>query len=213
MSTSLDHLQDLFNFTDADLTANRRGKLSREQLELLQQRARHDINIVLIIPFMIIIGLLSLQNFWLALPAIIVISLIMIGLYAFHQLQLETLADERVVKISGTVTRIPRPNTITHFAVQVANEVFVVDRDIYYQVAEGEYTLYVLENNRLILGIEPIAKKKSTHQTSQRSTSKPSSRTTKPSTSSAKKPTVKKTTTASQDKPAKPKYKHRSKAS
>lgn len=178
MSTSLQHLQNLFNFSDTDLNANRRGNLSKEQLIMLRQKAQHDIKVVLIIPFMIIVGMLSLINFWLALPAIVVLSLIMFGLYGFHQLQLDTLADQKVVKLKGQVTRIPRPNTITHFAVQVENEVFVVDRDIYYQVPEGEYTLYVLENNRLIMGIEPATKKKTTRKTAQSSSSKSSAKKT-----------------------------------
>ncbi len=213
MSTSLDHLQNLFNFTDADLTANRRGKLSNEQLAFLQKKAQHDVKLVLIIPFIIIVGTLSLVNFWLALPSIIVISLVMMGLYGFYQMQIETMAEEKVVKLSGHVTRVPRTSTITHFAVQIENEVFVVDRDIYYQVAEGEYTLYVLENNRLILGIEPNTKKKSTRQTTKRSPSKSSTKSTsKRSTGQSTQRSVKKKSTTTKDKPAQPKYKRGSKA-
>lgn len=213
MSTSLDHLQNLFNFTDADLNANRRGKLSSEQLAFLQNKAQHDVKLVLIIPFIIIIGTLSLLNFWLALPSIIVITLIMIGLYGFYQMQIETLADEKVVKLSGYVTRVPRTSTITHFAVQVEDEVFVIDRDIYYQVAEGEYTLYVLENNRLILGIEPNSKKKSTRQTTKRRTSKSTTKSTsKQSTRKSSQRNVKTKSTPTKDKPAQPKYKRRTKA-
>jgi hypothetical protein len=207
MATNLKHLQHLLEFSDTDLAANRRGKLSHDQIDYLQRKASHERNAVLLIPSAILIGMLTLTDFWLALPAILISLLILAGLIGFHQQRLGEIKDQRVISLAGKLVKVPHTYTVTHFAVKVGDERFPVDRDFYYQISEGEYTLYLLEESREILGVEP-GKKRSTSKTAKtKSTSSKSSRSSKTSSQ------PKKTTASNKpDQPAKPRYSRRSKS-
>lgn len=198
MSTTLKNIQNMLDFSDTDLNANRRGKLSAAQVEYLRRQAEHELWAVLILPFLVIIGILAMVNFWLSLPAMMVMGAIMAGIYGFHRQQVESIKHHKVVKVSGDLTRIPRINSITHYAISIDGESFPVDREFYYQVPEGYYTVYLLEDGRQILGLEPgkprsrrtkssAANKKSTSTRRSRATTKsqtakrakPKSRTTR----------------------------------
>ncbi|MCI0714239.1 MAG: hypothetical protein L0154_29055 [Chloroflexi bacterium] len=215
MATTLKHLQALLDFTDADLAANRRGKLSHDQIDYLKRKASHERNAVLLIPSALLIGMLTLTDFWLALPAILISLLILATLIGFYEQHLLEIKDQRVLSLSGRLNKVSHTHTVTHFAIEVNGERFVVDRDFYYQIVEGEYTLYLLEETREILGVEP-GKARST------STTKKAASPTKSSLAN-KKPVAKPKTTqtkssslakpaATADKPARPKYSSRSKS-
>ena len=224
MATTLKHLQDLLDFSDTDLAANRRGKLSHDQIDYLKRKTSHERNAVLLIPGAILIGMLTLTDFWLALPAILISLLILAALIGFYEQHLVEIKDQPVLSLPGRLTKVSHTQTVTHFAVDVDGERFVVDRDFYYQIAEGDYTLYLLEETREILGVEP-GKARSTSTTKKAaSTSKSGTTAKKPatkpktpqasSTSSSKPATAssKAITSSTADKPAKPRYSSRSKS-
>lgn len=219
MANTLKHLQDLLDFTDADLAANRRGKLSHDQIDYLKRKASHERNAVLLIPSAILIGMLTLTDFWLALPALLISLLILAALIGFYEQHLLEIQDQRVLSLSGRLTKVSHTYTVTHFAVDVDGERFVVDRDFYYQIVEGDYTLYLLEETREILGVEPgkarsasTTKKAASASKSGSTAKKPAAKpkTTQTTSTSRAKPATAASSTA--DKPAKPKYSSRSKS-
>lgn len=214
MATNLKHLQDLLEFTDTDLAANRRGKLSHDQIDYLKRKASHERNAVLLIPSAILIGMLTMTSFWVALPAILISLVILAGLISLHEQRLGEIKDQRVVHVSGTLTKVPHSHTVTHFAIVVNDERFPVDRDFYYQISEGEYTLYLLEETREILGVEPGKKRSSSASNRKaKSTAKSKSTQSKSASRSKSKTSAMKTTAKStSDKPARPRYSSRSKS-
>ena len=223
MATSLKHLQTLLDFGEDDLTANRRGKLSKGQIDYLQRQAMHEIHAVMIIPFLLAMAILMTLSFWTAVPVLVVLGLIMVGLYQFHQQSLDEIKQKKVISVVGRLSKVAKSSSITHYAISVNDERFAVDRDFYYQIMEGDYTLYLLADTRQILGIEPGKKASGTtptksaspaRKTTTTSTRPVASKTTpapKTSTSPAKSTTRPSTATASKaqstsgDKPAKPK--------
>lgn len=195
MSASLKHLQTLINFSDSDLSANRQGRLSRTQIEALIKEAEQDFRAVLIIPFLLAVGIFTMLNFWLSLPAIFVLGAMMVGIYGFHQQYLERIKDRKVRKISGQLSKVPRSSSITHFAISLDGESFPVDREFYYQIPEGAYTVYLLDEGHQILGIEPGTKRaSSTRKTT--SASRPVAKSKAASPAKAAKPKATVTTSA-----------------
>lgn len=191
MPTSMRELQSLLTFDDGDLAANRKGKLSKAQIEYLRYKARQDLKMAMMIPFLVVAGLMTSMPFLVAFPATILIGGAAVGFIALHKWHLSTLADVRVTKLSGQLLKLPpEPRLgLGQYVITIDGKPIAVDRDFYESISEGKFTMYMLDRD--ILCMEPLRK--------------PTASKKKPTSSRASSASKKKATpTKSQEKHAKP---------
>jgi hypothetical protein len=156
MSSSLRQLQTLLDFNDSDLNANRRGHLSKSQIEALQLQATQELKLLLLIPTLVIAWLLLSLDLAIALPAVFIISCLIAGAVALHRDHLKTYKLKPICKISGVLSKKPLPGKLSRsqFMFHIGNEHLAVERHLYEGLPEGKYTLYML--NDKILSMEPL---------------------------------------------------------
>jgi hypothetical protein len=154
--SSLDDVQAFLGCTDADLKANRRGQLSREQLERLQMKAITEIRAILFIPALLTLSIFFLMDIGTAFSVMLVLLALMVGIYALHRGRIKTYEQRQVRQVSGNLHKIAG-----RYAVQVGDEYLPVPPPLYDGLDEGNYSLYLLEGTNTILGVEPFKKRRS----------------------------------------------------
>ncbi len=161
MATSLKQLQAMLSFTDTDLNANRRGKLSKAQIERLHARASQELKVLLFIPSLVCFWILISFKLTLALPVLIFLGGLIAGIISLHRLHLDALKDKKVRKLSGYLNKNPdRDYQLVQCVISIGDELLPVEHDLYEQLPEGKFTLYMLEGSNEILCMEPFAKKR-----------------------------------------------------
>jgi hypothetical protein len=190
MSTSLRKLQALLAFTDADLNANRRGRLSKAQIEDLKATSTNELKAVLIIPIVIVLWMVMFVDLKVALPAIIIIGLIGSGIVALHRDHLKAYRDRKVRKLKGQLRKNPDSSDygFAQYIVSIDNEQLPVDRHLFEALPEGKFAVYLLEQEQQILCMEPLRSSSASKSTS--TTRKPTTRSTTKKTSTAKRRTT-----------------------
>jgi hypothetical protein len=191
MAASLRKLQTLLEFTDTDLNANRRGRLSKAQIEDLKATSTNELKAVLIIPIVIVLWMVMFVDLKVALPAIIIIGLIGTGIVALHRDHLKTYRDRKVRKLKGQLRKNPDSSEygLAQYIVSIDNEQLPVDRHLFEALPEGKFTVYLLEKEQQILCMEPL--RSSTASTKSTSTARKST-----ARSTTKKASTSKTSTA-----------------
>lgn len=194
MPTSLRELQNLLEFEDSDLAANRKGKLSKGQIEWLHGKARQDLKMLLAIPVLVVAWLMLTLPFELAFPTVFLIGAMMAGFISLHKLHLQSINEHPVRKISGHLQKhLDDPRLgITSFVITINGHRFPVDRYFFEQISEGKFTIYLYDKH--ILCMEPL-----------RTTSKTAAARSKPKPSAkgvARKPAPKSSKSSAQSKSA-----------
>ena len=208
MSASLKHLQTLLEFTDTDLNANRRGRLSKAQVELFQTQSTQELKILLLIPTIITTWILVSISFKVALPVLFIVLCLGGGMVALHRDHLKTIKDQQVRKLSGHLDKNPTGGKYSwaQYIVQIDDIELPIERHLYEEIPEGKYNIYLLDDK--ILCIEPYRRSTSTAKKSRSSTAKKRTTTTRKTTKSAKTTSqtkAKKKTTSTSTQRAKPK--------
>ena len=206
MSASLKHLQTLLDFTDTDLNANRRGRLSKAQVELFQTQSTQELKILLLIPLIITTWILVSINFTVALPVLFVVLCLGGGMVALHRDHLKTIKDQHVRKLSGHLDKNPTGGKYSwaQYIVQIDDTELPIERYLYEEIPEGKYTIYLLDDK--ILCIEPYRRSTSTTKKSRSSTTKKRTTTTRKTTKAKTTSRTKaKKTSSTSTKRAKPK--------
>ena len=158
MATSQRKLQTLFGFTDTDLNANRKGRLSAAQVKELQCQSVYELKTLLGIPVILASGALLMLDLTIALPVLLVMLAIVGGLVALHREHLKTIRDKEVQKLAGQLIRHPLTNGSIQYVISVAGRHLPVERGMYEELTDGYFAVYLLEDSHHILSIEPIAK-------------------------------------------------------
>jgi hypothetical protein len=158
MATSQRKLQALLDFTDTDLNANRKGRLSAAQVKELQRKSVYELKMLLGIPVILSVGILLMVNFLLALPVLVVMLAIAGGLVALHREHLKTFRDKQVRKLAGQLTKHPLKNGSIQYIISVGDERLPVDRELYEAISDGHFAVYILDDTHQILSLEPITK-------------------------------------------------------
>lgn len=158
MATSQRKLQTLFGFTETDLNANRKGRLSAAQVRELEHQAVYELKMLLGIPMVLAGGALLTLDLIVSMPVLLVMLAIGGGLVALHREHVKTLHDKRVQKLAGQLTKHPLTNGNIQYIVSIAGQRLPVERDVYEELSEGYFAAYLLEDAHHILSIEPIAK-------------------------------------------------------
>ncbi len=158
MATSQRKLQTLFGFTDTDLNANRKGRLSAAQVKELQRQSVYELKTLLGIPVILASGALLMLDLTIALPVLLVMLAIVGGLVALHREHLKTIRDKEVQKLAGQLIRHPLTNGSIQYVISVAGRHLPVERGMYEELTDGYFAVYLLEDSHHILSIEPIAK-------------------------------------------------------
>lgn len=158
MATSQRKLQTLFGFTDTDLNANRKGRLSAAQVKELQRQSVYELKTLLGIPVILASGALLMLDLTIALPVLLVMLAIVGGLVALHREHLKTIRDKEVQKLAGQLIRHPLTNGSIQYVISVAGRHLPVERGMYEELSDGYFAVYLLEDSHHILSIEPIAK-------------------------------------------------------
>ncbi|MBI5928904.1 MAG: hypothetical protein HY862_06325 [Chloroflexi bacterium] len=158
MATSQRKLQTLFGFTDTDLNANRKGRLSAAQIKELQDQSVYELKMLLGIPAVLATGSMLMLDLMVALPVIIVMLAITGGLVALHREHLKTIRDKQVQKLAGQLIKHPLTNGSIQYIISIAGRHLPVERGMYEELSDGYFAVYLLEDSHHILSIEPIAK-------------------------------------------------------
>ncbi len=158
MATSQRKLQTLFGFTETDLNANRKGRLSAAQIKELQQQSVYELKTLLGIPVILTSGALLMLDLKIALPVLLVMLAIVGGLMALHREHLKTIRDKQVHKLAGPLIKHPLTNGSIQYIISVAGRHLPVERGMYEELSDGYFAVYLLEDSHQILSIEPIAK-------------------------------------------------------
>lgn len=157
MATSLKQLQAIIGFTDTDLNANRRGKLSKTQIETLRARAAQELKVLLFIPSLVCFWILISVRITIAFPVLLFLSAMIAGIIGLHRLHMDALKDKKVRKLSGYLNKNPdRDYQLVQCVISIGDEMLPVDRDLYDQLPEGKFTLYLLDESNEILCMEPF---------------------------------------------------------
>ncbi len=203
MATSQRKLQTLFSFTDTDLNANRKGRLSAAQVKELQRQSVYELKTLLGIPVILASGALLMLDLTIALPVLLVMLAIVGGLVALHREHLKTIRDKEVQKLAGQLIRHPLTNGSIQYIISVAGRHLPVERGMYEELSDGYFAVYLLEDSHHILSIEPIAKtsvktpdKSPTRLTTKLATKLPTKTPVKSTPTVKTAPTVVKTTAA-----------------
>ncbi len=164
MATSLRQLQALLDFTDTDLNANRRGRLSKSQVKVLESSANQELIALLFIPTLVLIWILLSVRLTVSLPVLLVVGLLMAGLVALHQNHLETLKSKSIYKLSGYLSKSPVGGKYgyLHYVISIDGQQLPVERDLYEQLSEGKFILYMLPDSNEILCMEPLRNRSTT---------------------------------------------------
>lgn len=215
MSASLRKLQALLEFTDTDLNANRRGRLSKAQIEDLKATSTHELKALLVIPTLIVLLMMMYVSFMIALPAIIILGLIVTGLVALHRDHLKTYKDRKVLKLAGHLRKNPEKSQygLAQYIVSIDDEQLPIDRHLFEALPEGKFTVYLLEKEQQILCMEPLRSSSSKSSSSTRKStqgSKTKKTTTKSSTAKRRSSQPTKKTTSSANAKSRPKSKPKS---
>lgn len=158
MATSQRKLQTLFGFTETDLNANRKGRLSAAQIKDLQQQSVYELKTLLGIPVILAVGALLMLDLKIAFPVLLVMLAIVGGLVALHREHLKTIRDKQVHKLAGPLIRHPLTNGSIQYVISVAGRHLPIERSMYEELSDGYFAVYLLEDSHQILSIEPIAK-------------------------------------------------------
>lgn len=158
MATSQRKLQTLFGFTETDLNANRKGRLSAAQIKELQQQSVYELKTLLGIPVILAVGALLMLDLKIAFPVLLVMLAIVGGLVALHREHLKTIRDKQVHKLAGPLVKHPLVNGSIQYIISVAGRHLPVERSMYEELSDGYFAVYLLEDSHQILSIEPIAK-------------------------------------------------------
>lgn len=158
MATSQRKLQTLFGFTETDLNANRKGRLSAAQVKELQRQSVYELKTLLGIPVILASGALLMLDLTIALPVLLVMLAIAGGLVALHREHLKTIRDKQVHKLAGPLIKHPLANGSIQYIISVAGRHLPVERGMYEELSDGYFAVYLLEDSHQILSIEPIAK-------------------------------------------------------
>lgn len=188
MSTSLRQVQALLEFTPTDLEANRRGRLSKAQIERLELNATREMRALLVIPGVLLLWLAVAFDFKIAFPVIAVVALIILGFVGLHKDYLKGLKSRQVRKVSGQVSKkISGDFGIIQYVIHVGDERLPISQSLYDQLSEGKFDIYMLGGD--ILSLEP-QRRTSTPTSKAKSTPKPKPKTatTPRSTQSASAP-------------------------
>lgn len=154
MSTSLRQIQALLEFTSADLEANRRGRLSKAQIERLELTATREMQALLVIPAVVVLWIAVAFDFTLAFPVIAVLVLIIIGFVGLHKDYLKGLKSRHVRKVSGQVSKkLSGDFGIIQYVIHVGDERLPISQPLYDQLSEGKFDIYMLGGD--ILSLEP----------------------------------------------------------
>lgn len=154
MSTSLRQIQALLEFTSADLEANRRGRLSKAQIERLELTATREMQALLVIPAVVVLWIAVAFDFTLAFPVIAVLVLIIMGFVGLHKDYLKGLKSRHVRKVSGQVSKkISGDFGIIQYVIHVGDERLPISQPLYDQLSEGKFDIYMLGGD--ILSLEP----------------------------------------------------------
>lgn len=189
MDKSLHKLQRMIGFTDTDLKSNRRGQLSKAQLNMLRMEANEDLKWLLIVPVAVALAIIALLEFTVALPVLLILFAICFGTAGVHFARLHHLKERKVRKITGALKKHPKRNRIL-----IHKEELYIPYIPVAKLPEGTFTAYVLEGSDRVLAMEPH---ESARKKASATLSSPALR------SSAKTTTVKRTAKAS-EKMAKP---------
>lgn len=202
MAASLRKLQALLEFTDADLNANRRGRLSKAQIEDLKATSNNELKAILVIPILIVFWMLMYVSLKVALPALIIIGLIIAGIISLHRDHLKTYRDRKVRKLTGQLSKNPDDSKfrLAQYIISIDNEQLPIDRHLFEVLPEGKFAVYLLEKEQQILCMEPLRSSSSKSSTSSRR--KSTARSTSRKSTSAKSSTGKRRTTRSTKKSA-----------
>lgn len=148
------YLQTLLNFNDTDLNANRRGNLSKAQIEALQAQASHELKLLMVLPILVIAWIVLSLEFSLALPSVFIIGCLIAGIVGLHREQLKTYKDKPIREISGNLRKTPPPGKLSRsqYTIHIGDEHLAVDPHLYEQLPEGKFTLYMLQDK--ILSVE-----------------------------------------------------------
>lgn len=187
MSTSLRQIQALLEFTSADLEANRRGRLSKAQIERLELTATREMQALLVIPAVVVLWIAVAFDFTLAFPVIAVLVLIIMGFVGLHKDYLKGLKSRHVRKVSGQVSKkISGDFGIIQYVIHVGDERLPISQPLYDQLSEGKFDIYMLGGD--ILSLEPQRR-----PTAPTSKAKPQAKTAAPraKTATSQKPTTK----------------------
>jgi hypothetical protein len=158
MTTSQRKLQALLGFTETDLNANRRGRLSAAQVQALRQSTVNELKALLAIPFILALGVLLFLDLTLAIPALMVLGALAAGLYELHREHLKTFKDKKVRKLSGYLSKNPLNTSVPYYMISIGGEQLPVDRRLYEHLPEGQFAVYILRDARQILCMEPLGK-------------------------------------------------------
>lgn len=207
MPTSLRELQSILDFEESDLVANRKGKLSKAQVEWLHAKARQELQMLLAIPVLVVAWLMMTIPFVLAFPTVLLIGVMMAGFIALHKHHIKSIVDHPVQKLSGQLRKHldgPRPS-ISSYVITINNQPLPVDRYFFEQISEGKFTIYLYDKH--ILCMEPLKIPSTTSTASKPKTAtKPKAKTAASRTStSAKKSTTAKASTTKSGGTTKPK--------
>ncbi len=225
MPTSLRELQSILEFDEADLVANRKGKLSKGQIEWFHAKAQQELRMLLAIPVLVVAWLMLTIPFVLAFPTVLLVGAMMAGFIALHKLHIKSISNHSVRKLSGQLRKnldTPRIG-MGAYVITVNNQPLPVDRYFFEQISEGKFTIYLY--NDQILCMEPLrtasvattakgatakSAKSSTKTLARTTTAKPKPKTTsakpsKPTTSATSKTKSASSQTTSAKKPSAPK--------
>ncbi|NDJ85047.1 MAG: hypothetical protein GYB66_04090 [Chloroflexi bacterium] len=179
MATSLRDLQAIIGFTEQDLNANRRGRLSKAQREAMEIEAGQQLRALLLIPMMLSIWVVLSIDLAFALPVLVVMGSLIGGIIGLHRDHLKRLQQARIRKLSGDLSKLPQPNRHwpAQYVISIGKEQLAIDPVLYRQLPEGRFVLYLLDDASEILCMEPLRRK----QTSKAGTSSQQKKQPKPS--------------------------------
>lgn len=149
------YLQTLLDFTDTDLNANRRGHLSKAQVDMLQGRATQELKLLLVIPALVATWIFLSVDLKLSLPAIFIIGCLVAGAISLHRDHLKTYKTKPIRSLSGTLSKKPIPGQLnrSQFMIHLGGEHLAVERHLFERLPEGKFTLYLYGDQ--ILSMEP----------------------------------------------------------
>lgn len=210
MATSLRDLKAIFDFDDSDLRANRQGKLSKRQVLDLKIQAEQQLKSMLIVPTLVVMWIMISLQFWVALPGTLLILLLCLGVIALHREQRKTLHHASIIMLSGKLQKHVANHRYgaAQCVISVGGTQLPVERQLYDQLTEGKFTIYML--NDQIMSMEPYRTKKTsktpakTSPTKRTTTSRKATTTASTSKRSSHSRTSAQKTTASSGKMATP---------
>lgn len=161
-------LAQAIGFTEADLSANREGKLSQAQCEQLQKRKTRILLIgfgtflilTLVATLFLFMGSRPNQSGILSIIGIglTICNALMVGIFFRGWLRLNADSNTNtVIAIQGEVERVLKPlnRRVMNYMIRIQNIEVYVNKDVFIAFApQGEYTIYRTPYSGILLSAE-----------------------------------------------------------